>query len=52
MFGRGIFGAVWKSRGGGQEFSAEVIRALVEVAGTPCSINRFALTMVAFFLLR
>ena len=27
MFGWGIFGAVWKGRDGGQEFSAEVIRA-------------------------
>ena len=27
MFGWGIFGAVWKGRGGGQELCAEVIRA-------------------------
>ena len=27
MFSWGIFGAVWESRGGGQELSAEVIRA-------------------------
>ena len=27
MFGWGIFGTIWKGRGGGHEFSAEVIRA-------------------------
>ena len=29
MFGRGIFRAMWKGRGGGQELSAEVMRAPV-----------------------
>ena len=52
-FDWGIFGAVWKCRGGGQEFSAEVIRA----AGwgslvPPFSISVFVLNILPFFMLR
>ena len=50
MFGWGIFGAVWKGTSGGQELSAEVIRAPGRGSwNPPFSISLFSLNTLAFF---
>ena len=51
MFDWGIFRAVWKGRGGGQELSAEVIGHLFEVLAPIFSISAFGLN-ISFFMLR
>ena len=49
MFGWGIFGAVWKGTGGGQELSVEVIRAPGWGSeNPPFSISLLALNILAF----
>ena len=53
MFGWGIFGAVWKGRGGAQELSAEAIRAPSWGSWYPPFRSVFfALNILAFFVLR